>query len=313
MRQERNICQQPERSKISLAERIGQHVLIDEGVLELLGQQVISGVNVIEIGPGPGNLTAKLAEKASRVVGIEIDKRFKPALDELRAKFKNVEIVYQDALAVDFERYVTEDRSAGEWQVVANPPFHISEPLLKKIAGLPIENAVLVVGDQLARTMQVDDPASGKFTKISLLSQGFFHIQSLAEISKKSFCPPPRTEATAVVLTPREKVEVRSNPGVSIVRKLFLSEHQNSTVAKVINEAIGEQKESSHKTNRRKVKQELREYVARGGFPEEGKYPGRVFTENKLDLPERILSSPFSKLDNQDIRALAKALKDRFG
>lgn len=313
MRQEINIREQLKRFGISLAERIGQHILVDKETLELLNQQVISGASVIEIGPGPGNLTAKLAQRASRVVGIEIDRKFKPALDELQAKSKNVEIVYRDALSVDLQKYMAEDKSAGEWQVVANPPFHLSEPLLKKIAGLPIENAVLVVGDRLARTMQRDDPADPEFTRTSLLSKGFFHVQPLAKIDKDSFYPPSHTRAAVVALTPKGKVESKSNPGLSILRKLFLTEHQNPTVARVIKEAASEQRGGSHKSDRQKVKQKLRQYVRRGGLPEEDKRPGRPLITDRLDLPDRILSTPFSRLDNQDIRTLAKALKERFG
>ena len=120
-----------EENEVYLSENLGQHILIDEEALELIGRQVISGGNVLEIGSGPGNLTAKLTERANRVVGIEIDRQFAPVLEDLQASSPNLEVIYGDALRVNFQQIVESERDE-EWQVVSNLPFHISEPFSKK-------------------------------------------------------------------------------------------------------------------------------------------------------------------------------------
>ncbi len=310
-----------DRYGIVLKERLSQHVLIDEGMLDLLAHQVIPGADVLEIGVGTGNITAVAAEKARRVLGIEIDRRFEPILDELQLEFPNVEIFYRDALSIDFRRLVDPEVNKTEWQVISNLPFHISEPFLKKLADLPVVNTILIVGDSLARAMQIDNPSSGEFTRTSLLAQTFFDVSVLADIGKNMFYPPPRTNASLVVLTPREKLEFQVNPCLATLRRLFLTEHKNPTVEKVIKEArerIREEgKVKSNRLHRREVRQELRQYVHvmnNRGIPDEERPRTKQsrLSIKESGLPERILSTPFSRLDNQDLRMLALSLQERF-
>lgn len=309
-----------EANEVYLSENLGQHILIDEETLELIGRQVIPGGNVIEIGSGPGNLTAKLTERANRVVGIEIDRQFAPVLEDLQSVSPNLQIVYGDALRVNFQQIVESERDE-EWQVVSNLPFHISEPFLKKVAGLPVENVVLVVGDALARSMQIADPDSGEFSRTSFLSQTFFETSVIADIKKSAFYPPPRTNATAVVLTPRERDEFKSNPRLAIQHRLFLTEHKSPTVGKVIKEArdnqVGGTGKDSHRSSRRKARQELKRLIYEannGGLGQGNRHNGGVgHRDDSLGLDERIISTPFSRLNNQEVRDLAKALRDKFG
>jgi len=275
---------------------------------------------VLEIGSGPGNLTSKLAERASRVVGIEIDWRFAPVLEKLQAISPNLEVVYRDALAVNFEKIMGSGRDE-DWQIFSNLPFHISEPFLKKVAGLPVENVVLVVGDTLARLMQIDSPNSSEFSRTSLLSQTFFDTSAIAEIDKDSFYPPPRTHATAVVLIPREREEFQSNPRLAVQRNLFLTEHKSLTIGKVIKETHDNFRSSgsvkSYRPIRRRARQELRQLlreVRGGGLNEHDNFERRnVNRDDSLGLSERILSTPFARLNNQEVRDLAKAFQSKFG
>ena len=155
MRQEPEIYSRLKEKDIFLSERLGQHILVDEDVLNIFANQVDLGSNVLEIGSGPGNFTEKIAGRANRIVGIEIDRKFQPFLDEIQSVCSNVKIIYKDAMTVDFKKIVKGDFLREEWQIASNLPFHISEPFLTKIADLPIKDAFLIVGDQLARKMQI--------------------------------------------------------------------------------------------------------------------------------------------------------------
>lgn len=323
MRQEFEIRSKLEDRDIFLSENIGQHVLVDQGAINTFVGQIEHGANVLEIGPGPGNLTERMAERARKVVAIEIDQRFKPLLDDVQADHPNVEVVYKDAISLNFGKIVKAGFLKGDWQVASNLPFHISEPFMQKLIDIPIESAVLIIGDQLARRMQIDSPDDPEFTRLSLLTQTFFESSLISRLGRNLFYPQPRTDAAMVVLNPREKREFESNPGQAILRNLFLTERRNPTVLKVIKDSKRSEgdhtlmsKPESHRYDRRQSRQELRQ-MARNlqyGYSESERQRDMGNGEvDKLNLSSEFLNKPFSRLDNQDIRTLAKALRVRYG
>jgi len=147
-----------EKHEIIPNEKIGQHFLIDPEALELIADRTLPGAAVIEIGSGIGNLTALLARRAQAVLGLEIDRQFEPILADVVKANPNVTIKFTDALKVDYADMVDEGPD-DDWQIVANPPYHISEPLMNKVAGSPISSAVLLVGDKLAAAMTAEPMA----------------------------------------------------------------------------------------------------------------------------------------------------------
>lgn len=323
MRNESEIPAKLEGRDIFLSENIGQHVLIDQGAISTFVRRIEYGANVLEIGPGPGNLTEGMAERAKKVVAVEIDQRFKPLLDDVQINHPNVEIIYKDAISLNFGKIVRTKFLRGGWQVASNLPFHISEPFMQKLINIPIESAVLIIGDQLARRMQIDNPDDPEFTRLSLLTQTFFEPSLISRLNRDLFYPQPRTDAAIVVLNPREKRECENNPGLAILRNLFLTERRNPTVLKVIKDSkkSGEDhslmsKPESHRYDRRQSRQELRQ-MARNlqyGYGESERQKDIGSGEiDKLNLSSDLLNKPFSRLDNQDIRTLAKALRVRYG
>ncbi len=226
--------------------------------------------------------------------------------------------------AVNFGKIVKTGSLRGSWQIASNLPFHISEPFMQKVIDLPIESAVLIVGDQLARRMLISSPYDHEFSRLSLLTQTFFEPSLIASLSRNLFYPQPRTDAAIVVLNPREKREFECNLGLAILRNLFLTERRNPTVIKIIKDSKrGEEnnptlsKTESHRNERRRSRQELRQ-MARSlqcgyGQIEELKRDFGKEEVEKLNLPEEILNKPFSRLDNQEIRILVVALRARYG
>lgn len=303
---------------IKLNEKLGQHLLVDQEALSFIAGQVVKGANVIEIGTGPGNLTANLAQRANKVIGIEIDRRFEEVLTDVTTKYNNVEILFSDALKLGFDRLVGKDRSR-EWQIVGNIPYHISEPLLTKIAGLPVEDIILTVGDNLGFLIQLDNPRNDSFSRISFLTQTFFETKRLKILDKSCFYPQPRTDSEVVRLVPKTKTEY-ANPRLRIQRQLFLSESRTPTVRKVLEETmilateqedVIRSKKEYNRHSRRAAKQDLKMLLTSG----QNDTRRRSFTSpiEQLSLPENILSSPFTRLNNQQIQILAIALQERYG
>ena len=116
---------------------LGQNFLINRGVLDKIinAAELDKNDTVIEIGPGTGVLTEKLAEKADKIIAIEKDRRL---IEGLKEKFKNtnVEIVEADVLKLDigelFRNYKLEIRNSN-YKVVGNIPYYITSHLLKTI------------------------------------------------------------------------------------------------------------------------------------------------------------------------------------
>lgn len=311
-------------------EKIGQHFLIDPEALEMIAGRTVPGANVIEIGSGIGNLTALLAQRAYAVLGLEVDRQFEPVLAEVAKDHPNVEIKFTDALKVDYADVIGEDPDA-DWQFVSNSPYHISEPLLKKLAGVPLHSTVLLVGNKLAAAMTAETPSSPNYTAISFVTQAFFHPDVIASVSKDSFYPQPRTQSNLVELTPRKKDEFKGNRRLAIERQLAAPENPQITVIKAIKTALdspetgksgkcGLPRKDANRYDRRSAKQELKQapryQESAETLPKTERKSGRRLDPNhvieNLGLPDEVLSRPFSRLDNQAVRILAQALINGF-
>ena len=100
-----------DRHNFKLSKSLGQNFITDRNVLE----QIIEGADigpedlVIEIGPGIGVLTAEAAERAARVVAVEIDEKLIPILKETLGGFDNVRILNRDILKTDLKEIIREE------------------------------------------------------------------------------------------------------------------------------------------------------------------------------------------------------------
>ena len=118
--------------------RLGQHFLINGFVAdrEINIANISKNDTVLEIGPGKGILTTRLAEKAKKVIAIEIDKYLVNLL--LKKVPENVEIILGDALKIDFHELPKVDK------IVSNIPYQISSPLTFKLLNYNFRLAVLM-------------------------------------------------------------------------------------------------------------------------------------------------------------------------
>lgn len=308
-------------------EALGQHFLTDRGTIDLLARQVSPGNTVIEIGAGVGQLTEALADRAAKVVTVEIDRRYEPVLQDIERKKPNVKVVFGDAIALGKDLYKD---AKDDTQIVASLPYHITEPFLHMIAPLPIESTTLVVGQRLVNEIQAQNPESVDFGKLTLLAQTFFDIEVLAEISKQSFYPAPRTESAIIKLTPKDIAEARNDKKGFILRRLFTTARRNPLVKNCIKEALIEYAEVSQmrtlskkehhtrirtqvRTNLREMASDYNQYGSLSGG-EENTNIG-IMTQNQARaiieramIPDGILGKPFEQLSNGELRVLSKGL-----
>ena len=117
--------------------RLGQHFLTDPGILARIADALEAGPDetVLEIGPGPGGLTAALVSERRGVIAIEKDRDL---IAPLRARFPSVELVEADALKVDWGSI-----AAGPYLVAGNIPYNITSPLLDKALTPPLPRRIV--------------------------------------------------------------------------------------------------------------------------------------------------------------------------
>lgn len=308
-------------------ENLGQHFLVDQSSIDVLAQSVSPGNFVIEVGPGLGQLTEALATKASRVVTVEIDRRFESALNEVVERHPNVHVIYGDIIAQRFRDLMPSPTPTDDTgvQIIASLPFQITEPFLNKVVGLPVEDITLVVGQRLAEEIQAYNEDSSGFGKLTLLAQTYFTIDVLSQIDRQMFLPPPRTNASVVRFTPREEQDFRVSLHTFVFKKLFDTQKQHLGVKTVVREAMVEftqkrkpDKKEGNRHSRRSERMDLRQAVSdynhRVAQPNEEtprdlpSQSSRRRSIGDLGIPDSILCVPFERLNNNELRVLSKAL-----
>ena len=188
---------------------LGQNYLLDFNLIGRIARAAgpLKGVDVIEIGPGPGGLTRTLlAQGARRVIAIERDSRALGALDDIaRRNPGRLLIVEGDALALDARSFL-DDAPA---RVVANLPYNIASALL--LSWLTVEpwppwydRLVLMFQREVAERI-VAGPGSKAYGRLSVLAGWRSQARILFDVSRKAFVPPPKVTSSLVSLIPRRR------------------------------------------------------------------------------------------------------------
>lgn len=194
---------------------LGQHFIRDLNYTRFIAESAgpIAGCSVLEIGPGPGGLTRALLQcGAARVVAVERDSRFRPALAAIAARWPGqLEIVEGDALQVDAVR-----RLAAPARIIANLPYNIAGPLLAGWLGVPDwppvwSSAVLMLQKEMADRL-VAGPGTSAYGRLSVLAGWRAELRVLARVPPTVFLPRPGVESCLVLLRPRAGPEAGFAP-----------------------------------------------------------------------------------------------------
>ncbi len=176
--------------KIAPKKQLGQHFLVDENILGVIGRLSELGADdvVLEIGPGLGVLTRYLAERVAHVHAVELDRSLEPYLRDIGS---NVSLQFGDALQVDLGGDAT--------KLVANLPYNIATPLLvESLDGLPgIELWCVMVQREVAdRLFAV--PSTKAYGAVSVLVQLVCERTGFHPVSRTVFRPPPNVDSALV-------------------------------------------------------------------------------------------------------------------
>lgn len=164
------------------------------------------GVGVIEIGAGIGVLTAELAQRAEKVLCIEIDSRLLPILDETLGEYNNIKIINEDVLKVDLPALIAQEFPGMEVVVCANLPYYITSPIIMNLleAHLPIASLTVMVQKEAAARLCAE-PGSREVGAVSIAVRYYSDPKILFQVSRGSFLPAPDVDSTVIRLDVRDR------------------------------------------------------------------------------------------------------------
>ena len=184
--------------------RFGQNFLIDPHVLEkiMAAAQIGPEDCVLEIGPGIGTMTQYLAERAARVVAVEIDEGLIPILQETLKDYGNVTLIRADIMKVDIKELAQEYGGGRPFKVVANLPYYITTPIVMGLleGDAPVESITVMVQKEVADRMQAG-PGSKDYGALSLAVQYYADPYIAANVPPNCFIPRPNVGSAVIRLT----------------------------------------------------------------------------------------------------------------
>ena len=193
--------------------RFGQHFLTDEAVVERIFAtlRLKASDHVLEIGPGTGVLTRRLAREAASVAAVEVDRDLVAGLraDGFGDAAAEVDIVHGDALKVDLEGLL-ERGGERPRRVVGNLPYNIATPLLERLFRIDadITDMHFMLQAEVAHRLAAS-PGSKAYGRLSVAAQWRCRIDSLFTVEAESFSPPPKVDSAFVRLVPRGEEDRR--------------------------------------------------------------------------------------------------------
>jgi 16S rRNA (adenine1518-N6/adenine1519-N6)-dimethyltransferase len=175
---------------------LGQHWLVDENILHVIGRLAELDPNdvVLEIGPGLGVLTTYLADNARLVHAIEVDRALEDALRERLAERENVDLAFGDALTL---LHTSFEPPPGK--LVANLPYNVATPIVvESLAALPTAELWCVMVQREVADRFFAAPATKDYGAVSVILQLAAERTGFHPVARTCFRPPPNVDSALV-------------------------------------------------------------------------------------------------------------------
>ena len=193
----------PQLKKLGLTPRkgLGQHYLTDPNILSgiVAAAELPPEAVVIEVGPGPGTLTAGLAQKVGRLVAVELDDRLAAMLTDLYTGAAHVHIVPGDALTLSPDQLLDSTGGIAPYFVIANLPYYITSPLLRHFleADPAPERMVVTVQLDVAQRIVAKPP---QMSILAVAVQAYAQPRIVRRLPPGAFTPPPKVHSAVLRL-----------------------------------------------------------------------------------------------------------------
>jgi 16S rRNA (adenine1518-N6/adenine1519-N6)-dimethyltransferase len=198
------------RHGLSPRKSLGQHFLFDQDLLARIVRAAgsLAGVQVIEVGPGPGGLTrALLASEAAGVIAVEIDPRAVAAIEEVRREHpERLRIIEADAVSLDMAGLGIAPRA-----IIANLPYNVGTALLVDwlTQASAFQVMVLMFQAEVAQRI-VAKAGDAAYGRLAVLAGLTVQADLVMRVPASAFVPPPKVESAVVRLLPRHDAPERA-------------------------------------------------------------------------------------------------------
>jgi 16S rRNA (adenine1518-N6/adenine1519-N6)-dimethyltransferase len=185
----------------SPSKELGQHFLVDDNILGVIGRlaELQPDDVVLEIGPGPGGLTAYLADRVATVHAVELDGRLRPYLEERFGDRANVAVRFADALSLE-----PSDLDPPPTKLVSNLPYNVATPIVvESLDRFPaIEHWTVMVQREVADRFFAE-PRTKAYGAVSVLVQLAAERIGFHPVSRSVFRPPPNVDSALLAFRRR--------------------------------------------------------------------------------------------------------------
>ena len=238
--------------KLSANKSLGQNFLINDEVVEKIvaSADVNESDLVIEIGPGLGNLTEYLLEKAGKVIAIELDERMIQILQDRFSLYNNFELLNQDVLKVDLEKLIQDNKNEKikNAKIVANLPYYITTPIIMKLLEekLDIESITVMIQKEVADRL-IAVPGSKLSGAITYCVYYYATSESVTIVENNSFIPEPAVDSEVIKLLIRKEHPVKLNDEAEFFKliKVSFMQRRKTLINSIVNGGMVSNKEEA--------------------------------------------------------------------
>ena len=195
-----------------LSKSLGQNFLTDKNIIDEIIESAQIGPEdlVMEIGPGIGVITMEAAEKAKKVIAVEIDKNLTPILKETLKDYDNVEIINKDILKTDVNGLIDgcKEKFAGV-KILGNLPYYITTPIIMKLLedGVKADSITIMMQKEVADRIKAL-PGTKAYGALSVAVQYYCTAEAVVNVPKEVFMPQPKVDSTVLRLCIRKEKPV---------------------------------------------------------------------------------------------------------
>lgn len=188
----------------NFSKRLGQNFIINPNICPKMVEKSMVALNngVIEIGPGIGTLTREIADRAKKVVAIEIDKKLLPILKETTELYDNIKIINDDILKIDIKEVIDKEfEGFKDIKICANLPYYITSPVIMKIleSDLEIKSMTLMVQKEAA-TRICALPGTRECGALSVAVRYYGDPEILFDVPRGCFMPTPKVDSSVIMI-----------------------------------------------------------------------------------------------------------------
>ena len=242
--------------------QFGQNFMIDQNILAAIADagEILPDDVVLEVGPGVGNLTRQLSQRAfnGAVLAVDIDYKLLPAAQRHHAALTNVTWIIADVLAGKHEveprvletlRELHAAHPHGTIKLVSNLPYNAASPLIAELlvecwkAGgdSPLVSRMAFTVQWEVGTRMAAKPDTRDYGPLGVLIQALADVEIVRKIPAGAFWPPPKIQSALVVVTPRIE-KIRMVRDALALQKLLqgVFSHRRQTLGNALKHSLGD-------------------------------------------------------------------------